>query len=281
MHTLTRSLLAASLPLFFLPARAADAPPPVAVPAFLDEVKFTTHVDGEDHQLVATFGPGLLRIDEPKDGYSVIYNPATQFYTGLEHRNYTYWEFSWPAVSAAVQASKRAEDRLRDLSGDGLGDYTHPAGIDTNIVSDPSVPADSTPDYIWKPTTDRKQIAGIDCVRWVGDTPTSESIQAWCATNAPPQIAAALQQLRPVNEPMALVPVRVIVPPIVYGVFDALSKGGSVPLDITWGSDGDKNHFAFTGLQRREGRAALFTIPNLYNKTTLITMDGMLTPVKK
>src|ERR1700760_1240599 len=99
-------------------AFAADKPPaaaPVAAPAFVDVVGFEFHAEGETHKVVVNSSSTLLRVDEASDGYSVIYDPKSQHYTGLEHRNYTWWEFSWPEVRAAVENSKRHEARLQEL----------------------------------------------------------------------------------------------------------------------------------------------------------------------
>ena len=81
--------------------------------------------------------------------------------------------------------------------------------------------------------------------------------------------------LRKINEPMALVPVRTIVPDAIFPVYDALLKGGVTPLLITWGDEHNKNHFRFIEAKTRDGQLKLFTVPKLYVKTTLVTMDGM------
>ena len=96
------SLLICLLPIFTpAVALATDKPaqpvtPLVAAPAFLDVVTFEYRADDETHKITVNMGPNLLRVDENSDGYSVIYNPLTGHYTGLEHRNYTWWDFRGP-----------------------------------------------------------------------------------------------------------------------------------------------------------------------------------------
>ena len=259
-------------------ARAADnkpATPPVAAPAFVDVVSFEFQANGEHHKVVATTSPTLLRVDEPDDGYSVIYNPQTEHYTGLEHRNYTWWEFSWPEVSSAVENSKRHEARLQELSNEGLsGDNAPPSTNDASAVSSPAGGDDSG--YVWRPTTDKKRIADLDCVRWTGDTVSGESVEAWCYAGPLPKLQAAVERLRAINEPMALVPVRTIVPDFVFPVYDALFRAGVSPVLIAWGGDNDKSTFRFIEAGTRDGKPGLFTVPKLYMKTTLITMDGLI-----
>jgi hypothetical protein len=268
-------LLAATLSALAADNKAQPVVPPVATPAFLDVVSFEFRADGENHKVVVTTGPTLLRVDEPADGYSIIYNPQTDHYTGLEHRNYTYWEFSWPEVHAAVENSKRHEARLQELSNEGLsGDTSPPATNAASALSTSAVADDSG--YVWRPTTDRKRIAGLDCVRWTGDTVSGESVEAWCANGPLPKLQAAIERLRAINEPMALVPVRTIVPDFVFPVYDALVKGGVTPVLIAWGGEKDKNSFRFIEAKTLDGKPGLFTVPKLYMKTTLITMDGII-----
>ena len=256
-------------------SQAKSVTPPVAAPAFLDVVSFEFHAEGENHKVVVTTSPTLLRVDEPDDGYSILYNPQTDHYTGLEHRNYTYWEFSWPEVRAAVENSKRHETRLQELSNEGLNGDTAPPSTNAPNAASSSAGSDDS-GYVWRSTTEKKRIADLDCVRWTGDTVSGESVEAWCYGGPLPKLQAAVERLRAINEPMALVPVRTIVPDFVFPVYDALVKGGVTPVLINWGGDRNKNHFRFVEAKTRDGKLSLFTVPKLYMKTTLITMDGLI-----
>src|SRR5476651_647987 len=130
-------------------SQAKSGTPPVAAPAFLDVVSFEFHAEGENHKVVVTTSPTLLRVDEPDDGYSILYNSKTDHYTGLEHRNYTYWEFSWPEVRAAVENSKRYEKRLQGLSNEGMtGDAAPPSTNAPNAAAS-SLDGD-TSGYVWR-----------------------------------------------------------------------------------------------------------------------------------
>jgi hypothetical protein len=269
-----------------LPLTAPMLPGPI--PAVLDAVTFDVHADGENHKLVVMSTPSILRVDDQTDGYSILYYPLTQQYTGLEHLNYTYWQFSWPAVKTAIENSKRYETRLKDLGVESLnGDSPAPSPTDTasataappTDMSPPGVISSDDSGYVWKPGTEKKRIAGLDCVRWTSDSLTGEPVEAWCYAGPLPKVEKALEQLHEINDPIALVPVRTLVPPLVFDVTRALAKGGVTPVLITWGGDQDRSRFELLSVKTHEGRASLFSIPKTYNKTTLITMDGLLSPV--
>jgi hypothetical protein len=283
---------AAFLFLSFLSAIAADYPkalpvmPPTAPindspmnpPGRLDTVTFEFHDQGETHKITVTSSPSIARFDDLTDGYSFLYNPATQFYTGLEHRNYTYWEFSWPEVKAAVENSKRGEKRLQDLGNEGLDPDAPSPATNAPAAAAPDTSALGNGDnsgYVWRPAAQKKTIAGLPCSRWTGETLSGENCEVWCVAGPVPKVTAALAQLRTVNAPMALVPVREIAPDFIFPVYDALTRAGVTPIEINWGSGAEKSTFRVVEQKTREGKPALFAVPKLYVKTTLITMDGM------
>jgi len=269
------------------PVFAADAPgpkaeprvAPVATPAFVDQITFAFRSDEQNHKVVVTTSPTLQRIDEPDERYSFIYNPATQFYVGLEHDNDTYWTFSWPEVRAAVEASKRGEKRLQDLSIAGLGPDNPAPATNAPVATTPDTSALATGDdsgYVWRPANEKKRIADLDCTRWTGETVSGENCEVWCYAGPLPKVSAALAQLRAVDEPMALVPVREVVPDFIFPIYDALSRAGMTPVMINWGSDAQKSSFRLVEQTTRPYEAKLFSVPKIYVKTTLITMDGMV-----
>jgi hypothetical protein len=282
------------------PAQHVPGPPtPPPVPAELNVITFSIRSEGEMRKIVVTPAPGEVRIDSPDEGYSIIYERAAQFYIGLENRNYTYWEFSWPDVKAAVEGTARYATRLKDLGVQGLNGYLPDSDASTpntntfnaqnpfaasdallNTNSPPPTPppdtmSDTVSGYVWKPTDDRERIAGFDCVRWRGESVSADPVDAWCYAGTLPRVQDALARLREINEPIALVPVRTLVPPFVFAAEDDLTKGGVIPLRIVWGEDADKNRFELESLKVRTGNAKLFSIPPLYVKTTLVTMDGI------
>lgn len=267
------------------PVLDSKAPKPVspALPPTLDVTTFAIHNDGDSYKLIVTappqegtevFGPqtSLMRIDVPNESYSIIYNHLTEEYIGLEHSNYTYWQFSWPEIRAAVESSTRYASRLKELNLSGIS-------TDSSPVSGRPPTTESIPDtsgYVWKQTTDHKQIAGLDCVRWTGDTVSGDNVEAWCFNGPMPKIQTAVERLHTTNEPMALVAVRILVPPFVFPVFGALVRGGVTPVVISWGSQQQKNSMAFVETKTRPAKPELFSVPKLYMKTTLVSMDGLI-----
>ncbi len=295
MFTFLRSLFVCVL---VLPAAVIAAPPasiPVsktakpiqpALPSTLDVTTFAIHSDGDNYKMVVTaapstagedvFGPqsSLLRVDVSAQSYSIIYNHQTEEYTGLEHSNYTYWQFSWPEIRAAVESSTRYASRLQELNLSGIS--TDSSSATTNTPTTASIP--DTSGYVWKQTNDHKQIAGLDCTRWTGDTVSGDNVEAWCFNGPLPKIQAAVDRIHAINEPMALVAIRTLIPPFVFPVFGALVRGGVTPVVISWGAQQQKNSFAFVETKTRTTKPDVFSVPKLYMKTTLVSMDGLLDP---
>jgi hypothetical protein len=262
-----------------LPADPAPINARVAAPAFVEAVTFKIQAEGDTRVLTVTSGPNLVRIDAPNDRMSVIYDPQTEHYIGLEHSNYTYWDFVWPQVRDLVQSSQRYAARLRDIGPEALsGDVPPtppPSAADTNTPPISSTAGSDDSGYVWHPTLERKRIENLDCVHWTGETLAGENIDAWCAAGLLAPVETAVATLREVNEPMALVPVRNFVPPLVFIAWDAMTKGGVTPVLITWGSGTEESRFALAGQKTMKGKLSLFEVPKLYMKTTLVTMDGI------
>ena len=270
----------ASLPFLALAVLGASAlaEPRVAAPAFVDVVTFRILNAGDKEQIGVVSAPGLVRIDSPDDRLSVLYDPATEHYTGLEHSNYTYWEFTWPEVRAAVENTPRYATRLRDLGPELLEENAiapASAGADTPPATDTAGGDTDNSGYVWHTDIARKRIDDIDCVHWIGETVAGEKIDAWCSPHAIPEVEQALAILKEMNEPMALVPVRPLMPPLVFVAWQALHKAGVSPVELTWGSDTEFNRMTLVSVQRREGRVSDFQVPKVYVKTTLVTMDGI------
>ncbi len=269
--------------LLILSALSATAADPevharMAAPAFVDIVTFKIVSTGDKQQISVVSAPGLVRVDSPDDRLSVLYNPATEHYTGLENSNYTYWEFTWPEVRDAVQNTARYATRLRDL-GPELLEENAIAPASTNTDAPPATDtASSDTDnsgYVWHTDIDRKKIGDIDCIHWIGETVAGEKIDAWCSPKSMPAVEQALATLKEMNEPMALVPVRMLVPPLIFVAWQSLHKAGVSPVQLTWGADTEFNQMTLVGVRQREGKVSDFQVPKFYVKTTLVTMDGI------
>jgi hypothetical protein len=275
-------------------------------------VTFEKHEAGTDtHPLKVTLGANLYRLDLPQDKLRVIYNPANERYLGLEISDGTYWNFTWPKVQAAVKASTRYTTRLQSLTSDGLDNYTNiatptptpaPTAPPAPASPGPSLPNTAStsasppilsatqmaddmnatnpladvPTYIWRPSESKKKVSGVRCTLWIGTNSSGDSIQAWCTEDVVPDADRAFKELREVNEPMALVPIRELVPPIVFMVYDQLHKSHITPLFIHWGGAKQGNTFSCTKVEYESYSPNLFHIPGSFRKTTLATMDGIM-----
>ncbi len=267
------------------PLHATDATAPRALPLNaptgpLDSVSFATFSDGVNHKITVTTSRTLLRVDEPDDRWSIIYDPATQFYTGLEHGNYTYWSFSWPEVRGVVEGSKRGEKRLQDMSSTASIPTTRPPPPTCPPPRPHPMPPRSPPATTPATSGNRgpKRSASAGSSASAGPALRSAAATAsFGATTAPlPRVTAAVARLREVDEPITLVPIRTVVPDFIFPVYDALGKSGLTPVQINWGSDTEKGEFRLIEQKTRSYEAKLFTVPTLYRQTTLITLDGMI-----
>jgi len=259
------SLSRLTLALFCLVAVARAANPPG--PAQL--LEFQVREAGETKKLALILTPEKIRVDQPDDKVAAIYEASNEKFTGLELRDGTYWEFSWPEIQATIQKSKRYERRFHDLNIEGLASYdlTRPDPVD--VVPD-------APIYQWRPTGEKRRIGAYETAQWLGTSATAPPVEAWCVENQLAGLKPALDQVKKINEPMALVPVRPILPAIAFLVVDSLFKAQVVPVEIDWGQSTDRNRLTLVKLESKNVDSKSFSVPNTYRKVQLNALDGIL-----
>lgn len=223
----------------------------------------------EEKKIIVTLTPAKIRVDQPEDKFAFIYDVATQSYTGLELRDAHYWKFSWPEVQAAVQASKRYKRRLNDLNIEGLASYdiTRPDPVET---------LPETPQFTWRTDDKTKKIGEYDCQHWLGNNRGGKDIEAWCVGQRVGGLKENLDRLKQVNEPMALVAVRPMLPPEFFVVVDSLYKAEVSPVEIAWGDHDDRTRLTLVRIEHKEVPVSLFQVPQTYLPSKLQALEGIV-----
>lgn len=262
------ALLIFFLSLFILSAHAADAPPLVA-----QRMEFYLHDQVEGKRIIILLTPEKIRVDQPDDKFAFVYDVATKTYTGLELRDAHYWSFNWPQVQRFVQGTKRYRRRIQDLNIEGFASYD---------ITRPDAP-ESQPEptqFIWRTDTTTKKISGYDCQHWLGQNRGGKDVEAWCIEQRIGGLKENLDRLKEINEPMALVPVRPVLPPEFFAVVDSLYKAQVTPVEVGWGNtekrtdDGTK--LTLISIQSKEISPEVFQVPKTYLPTKLQALEGIV-----
>lgn len=267
----SRPILFFSLGLFvsglLSPVLAADAPPLQA-----ERMEFYLRDQVEGKKIIVYLTPAKIRVEQPEDKFAFIYDVATQTYTGLELRDAHYWTFSWPKVQAHVQSSRRYQRRLQDLNIEGFASYD---------ITRPDAPSSepAAPQFIWRTGDKKKKIGEYECQLWLGENRGGKNLEAWCIEQRVGGLKENLDRLKEINEPMALVPVRPVLPPEFFVAVDSLYKAQVTPVEIAWGSVQDKSEektrLTLMGIQRKEISPALFEVPKTYLPSKLQALEGV------
>jgi hypothetical protein len=235
-------------------------------------VEFELNELGQVQRVTITQTPTYVRVDLPKDKWSVIYRRADRTFIGLEHRDGKYWRFDWPAVEAAAKNSPRAGDRFRNLLSEGLSDYTEPGPGTTNAA--PALPP--PPRYQWEEGEGKKNIGSFATRQWRGRGALAEKVEAWCTEQKISVLPETLETLKLLNEPLALAAVRPLFPPQVFQIFDSLIKAEVTPVEIIWGKAPELNHCTYLRTETRQVDPSFFQAPRNYSKTELFSLEGLL-----
>jgi hypothetical protein len=252
---------------FFLWMMAVSAG---AVP--IDVLELEIREGGIPQRVTVWFGENKIRVDKPREKFAVLYDVAAEQYTGLEQRDYHYWQFSWPEVKAQAEKSRLFKRRLEDRSLEGLSSYD----LESRQTESSILPAAAL--YVWKQTQLKKPLAGKTAQQWIGETRGLERVEVWSVSPVDEPLHAALERLKKVNDPLALAAVRPIVPFYVFPVFDSMKKGEGTPLEIYRGGEGkDRDFLRVIALRKQEGNPEkLFSIPSTYQKVPLSALDDIL-----
>lgn len=250
--------------------RAADDAPIAA-----QRMEFSLHDQVEEKRIIIYLTPDKIRVEQPEDKFAFIYDVATKTYTGLELRDAHYWSFSWPKVQEHVQSTKRYQRRLQDLNIEGFASYD---------ITRPDAPAPSDPDspqFIWRPDTAKKKISGYECQLWKGENRGGKDLEAWCVEQRVGGLKENLDRIKEVNEPMALVPVRPVLPPEFFVAVDSLYKAQVTPVEVAWGGtkqsrDDDRTRLTLRSIESKQISPALFTVPKTYLPSKLQALEGVV-----
>jgi hypothetical protein len=260
-HCLILSCIGLTAPLMSF---AADAPPVEAQRLEFEQVDFS-----DTRKINVTLTPDKIRVDQPQDKFSFIYDVSTKTYTGLEQRDAHYWSFNWPKVQAYVQNSKRYKRRLSDLNIEGYASYDI-------LRPDAPEPLPESPQFVWKADNQTRKISGYDCQHWIGTSKAGKTIEAWCVEQRVGGLKESLDRLKEINEPMGMVAVRPVLPPEFFVVVDSLYKAEVSPVEIAWGPKEDRTRLTLVNIQRKTVPASLFEVPNTYLPTKLQALEGIV-----
>jgi hypothetical protein len=238
-----------------------------AVPA--REILFTVKEAGRTQKIQALVAADKIRVNQPDEKFALLYESAGQLYTGLELRDAHYWQFRWPEVEAAIRESRRYADRLRNLDIEGLASYDleRPAANESA--------ASSPPLYRWKPGGKKKRIGAYECELWLGQSEQAPAVEAWCVETQVPLFHELLERLREINEPMALAPLRPLLPPLYFVVAESLRKAGVTPVELSWTQHSSPSQVTFQGAGEKKTESGQWKIPEGYLKSEMGALEGI------
>ncbi|TFE73389.1 hypothetical protein [Methylacidiphilum caldifontis] len=67
----------------------------------------------EKEELYLKIQQPFVRIDRPKELFSVVYNQKEDLFLGMEHRDGRYWKFSWSQIQKQVEKIKESSYNIR------------------------------------------------------------------------------------------------------------------------------------------------------------------------
>ncbi|MDD4933953.1 MAG: hypothetical protein PHO89_10895 [Methylacidiphilaceae bacterium] len=214
-------------------------------------------------------GP-YLRIDQPDNLFSLIYNVDLQSFLGLEHLDAHFWSFDWPTIHGNAKASRENGWRL----------HSDPFQEDPTLV--PFTPSTLPPranvfhdlaHFSWVRVADRES-------RWTGHAETGEKAEILAGRSGADHrllLIAAAQQLKTLSQIFHFLLGREAWPEPALAIWLSLPEDAGIPQEMSWRQDnGEEGKLRLVTQQWSEPPPDLFGPPKDYQRESLDEVEGFV-----
>lgn len=218
-----------------------------------------------EHEFRIAERDGVWRIDSPSKNWTIFYREADRSYTGLEHRDATYWGFQWDAVQKAVQGSKNRFERFSDLNIEGFASY------------DLTRPTTTSKPVTW--STERVEGEG----KWKG-TPTKrwklrQEMQKEFLVETKPDLflKAFFKKFLEIHQQIRMAVVRPMWSERLDEIIRQFATQEEFPMKIQWGNSESPMYWVIHESQEQLMLPENdFKVPEKYRPSDLKALDGIL-----
>ncbi len=231
---------------------------------------FLWKADRKEERLTLLRRGAYIRIDQPANLFSLIYNVELQSFLGLEHLDAHFWSFDWPTIRAHTQASRENGWRLR----------SDPFQEDPTLIPFSLLPSSprATVFHDLSPFSWIRQEG--QAPRWIGHTEGGEEAEVFAGVQDGEHQAfwlSTVQQLKTLSQIFHFLLGREAWPESALAIWLSLPPDTGVPEEISWRKpDGARGRLRLVGRQWTEPPPGLFTPPKDYQRESLDEIEGFL-----
>lgn len=233
---------------------------------------FLWKTDRKEERLSLIRRGTYIRIDQPANLFSLIYNVELQSFLGLEHLDAHFWSFDWPTIRSHTQASRENGWRLR----------SDPFQEDPTIIPfSPSTPSSSPRATVLHDLTRFSWIREADRgVRWTGKSEGGEVAEALAGTQEGDHRAfwlSTVEQLKTLSQIFHFLLGREAWPEPALAIWLSLPPEAGIPDAISWRkAEGGQGSLRLVSRKWTEPPSDLFAPPKAYQRENLEEIEGFL-----
>lgn len=235
-------------------------------------LEFLWKADRKQERLFLLRSGPYIRIDQPSNLFSLIYNVELQSFLGLEHLDAHFWAFDWPAIHAHAKAGRQNGWRLR----------SDPFQEDPALVP-------FTPSTL--PTSPRATVfhdlvrfswvrAPGQESRWSGHSEGGEEAEIVASRSDGDHLAlwiATVQQVKTLSQIFYFLLGREAWPESALAIWLSLPVDSGIPQEMSWRkADGEGGKLRWIAGQWSDPSPDLFTAPKDYQRESLEELEGFL-----
>lgn len=235
-------------------------------------MEFLWKTDRKEERLSLLRRGPYIRIDQPAQLFSLIYNTELQSFLGLEHLDAHFWSFDWPAIRTHANASRENGWRLR----------SDPFQEDPTLVpftpTPPSSSARAPVLYDLAPFS-WVRAPGPES-RWIGHAQVGEEAEIFANRSNGDHRAfflSTVQQVKTLSQIFHFLLGREAWPEPPLAIWLSLPSDADIPQKMSWRKgNGEEGSLRLIAQQWTESPPDLFAPPKDYQRETLDEVEGFL-----
>lgn len=240
-------------------------------PLFGGRVVFNTLEGDFEQEYRIVEQSGIWRIDAITKNWSILYDSKSGRYTGLEHRDGSYWGFRWEEVQKATQGTKHHLNRLSDVNIEGFASY------------DLTRPTQEAPkSEAWKVSPVQRVENWLKLPSRFWDLTQSDQGSIRAQTVIQPFLQELLTRFSVIHEQIRQAVIRPLWPEKVDEALATFRTTGEVGVKFEWGSQSNPFYWKIEKYDENSSEtASFFEIPKKYHPTTIESLRGILNEVEE
>ncbi|CAF0704215.1 hypothetical protein [Candidatus Methylacidithermus pantelleriae] len=209
-----------------------------------------------------------FRVDRPAEALSVLFDPETERFTGLEHRDGRYWAFCWSKIEKLCRNTEQAKEIM---SVSPWPEERRSPPFYPPSVQGPDRDLWHGKKLVWRPVPNGEKDQRF---LWKAVDPERGSLEAWCVPSLSQEWQGIVGPVCRATRRLRIAVIRSLFPEKVITVWETLPLKAGQPVEVVW-TEPKKISARLIREVLTEPNPRLFQVPSNYVPTHLAALEGL------